>query len=50
MIRWIEKLLLLRPWRDYPELPESSPNPPPWDVPLDETEAPMHYEGDVTSV
>ena len=26
------------------------PNPPPWDVPLDQTEAPMHREGDITSI
>jgi hypothetical protein len=26
------------------------PNPPPWDVPLDQTKAPMHDEGDITSV
>jgi hypothetical protein len=49
MTRWIEKLLGLRPWRDYPE-PEAIPNPPPWDVPLDETEAPMRIEGDIYSV
>jgi hypothetical protein len=49
MIRWIEKILLLRPWHDYPE-PKATPNPPPWDVPLDQTSAPIHYQGDVTSV
>jgi hypothetical protein len=26
------------------------PNPPPWDVPLDQTKAKTHYEGDITSV
>jgi len=26
------------------------PNPPPWDIPLDQTKAPMHKEGDITSV
>ena len=26
------------------------PNPPGWDVPLDQTKAPIHHEGDVTSV
>jgi hypothetical protein len=25
-------------------------NPPPWDVPLDQTTAPIHFEGDITSV
>jgi hypothetical protein len=26
------------------------PNPPPWDVPLDQTKAPLHTVGDITSV
>lgn len=26
------------------------PNPPPWNVPLDQTKAPIHFEGDITSV
>jgi hypothetical protein len=26
------------------------PNPPPWDVPLDQTKAPLHRQGDITSV
>jgi hypothetical protein len=46
---WLEKLLLLRPWHDYPE-PKAIADPPPWDVPLDQTTAPIHVEGDVTSV
>jgi predicted membrane-bound dolichyl-phosphate-mannose-protein mannosyltransferase len=49
IVCWIEKILLLRDWHDYPE-PKAIANPPPWDVPLDQTTAPIHYEGDVTSV
>jgi len=26
------------------------PNPPSWDVPLDQTKAPIHFLGDITSV
>jgi hypothetical protein len=26
------------------------PDPPPWDVPLDQTKAPIHFEGDIGSV
>jgi hypothetical protein len=26
------------------------PDPPPWDVPLDQTKAPVHFEGDTSSV
>ena len=50
MIRWIEKLLLLRPWRDYPVAPKGKAEPPPWDVPLDQTKAPMHRLGDTSSI
>ncbi len=45
----IEKLLFLRPWREVP-MPRATPNPPPWDVPLDQTTAPIHFMGDTTSV
>lgn len=30
--------------------PVQADPPPPWDVPLDETMAPIHYQGDITSV
>jgi hypothetical protein len=34
-----------------PQQPEPvQPEPPPPDKPLDETAAPIHYEGDTTSV
>jgi hypothetical protein len=49
MISLIEDLVMIFGWRDYPE-PEATPNPPPWDVPSDQTEAPLHAEGDITSV
>jgi hypothetical protein len=49
MIHFLQKLLGLRPWRKFPE-PRAIANPPSWDVPLDQTEAPLHSEGDVTSV
>jgi len=49
MRRLFEKLLFIRPWRDQPP-PKATPNPPPWDVPLDQTTAKLHYEGDTTSV
>ncbi len=49
MIHFLQKLFGLRPWGKFPE-PKAVANPPPWDVPLDQTEAPIHYEGDVTSV
>jgi hypothetical protein len=26
------------------------PNPPSWDTPLDQTKAPLHVQGDITSV
>jgi hypothetical protein len=46
---WILDIILLRPYPIDPEI-KARPNPPPWDVPLDQTEAPMHYQGDTTSV
>jgi hypothetical protein len=46
---WILDIALLRPPPLGPG-PKATANPPPWDVPLDQTEAPMHYEGDITSV
>ena len=49
MMRWIDKILLIRPWHDYPE-PKATPNPPPWDVPLDQTTPQMRYVGDIYSV
>jgi hypothetical protein len=49
MLKLLEKILLIRPWRDYPE-PKATPNPPSWDVPLDQTTAPIHHQGDVTSI
>ncbi len=49
MLYFVLKLLRLVPWHDFPE-PKATPNPPPWDVPLDQTKAPIHCQGDVTSV
>ena len=49
MLRLIEKILFLRPWREWPE-PKAVADPPPWDVPLDQTTAPMHTQGDIHSV
>jgi hypothetical protein len=33
-----------------PPAPPLEPDPPPWDVPLDQTTAPIHFEGDTSSV
>jgi hypothetical protein len=50
MIRWLKRVLSGLPWRDDSPLPTAKADPPPWDVPLDQTTAPIHYEGDITSV
>jgi hypothetical protein len=42
---------LLRLWfRRLKPLPPVQADPPGWDVPLDQTMAPLHRRGDVTSV
>lgn len=46
MILWLLKKLSRQKWFVGPV----KPDPPPWDVPLDQTEAPLHVWGDVTSV
>jgi hypothetical protein len=33
-----------------PPIPHVEPDPPPWDVPLDQTTAPIHFEGDTNSI
>jgi hypothetical protein len=37
------------PHIDNPPVTPTQPDPPPEGVPLDETAAPVHYEGDTTS-
>lgn len=41
---------MLRPKDQNPTVEPVQPNPPPEGVPLDETTAPIHYEGDTKSV
>jgi len=41
---------MLRPKNPSPPVEPVQPNPPPEGVPLDETTAPIHYEGDTKSV
>jgi hypothetical protein len=36
--------------KEKPFVGPVKPDPPAWDVPLDQTKAPIHYEGDITSV
>lgn len=33
-----------------PLIPHVEPDPPPWDVPLDQTATPIHFEGDTNSI
>jgi hypothetical protein len=33
-----------------PPIPHVEPDPPPWDVPLDQTAMPIHFEGDTSSI
>lgn len=40
---WILDIVLLRPYRIEPG-PEIKPDPPPWDVPLDQTIAGVRWE------
>jgi hypothetical protein len=47
---FIKKILRVRSFRDDPNWEPVKADPPPWDVPLDQTEAPIHYEGDRSSV
>jgi hypothetical protein len=47
---FIKKILRVRSFRDDPDWEPVKPDPPPWDVPLDQTTAPIHYEGDTSSV
>lgn len=48
LLRW---LLGLRPFGLFLEqAPPVAPAPPPPGVPLDQTTAPIHYEGDTSSV
>jgi hypothetical protein len=42
---WLLKFLFGR----LEPLPPLEPDPPPWDVPLDQTTAPIHFEGDTSS-
>ena len=56
MIKWLKKIpswildiVLLRPYEVDPG-PKVTPNPPPWDVPLDQTTAGMRYEDETDSV
>ena len=46
MILWLLKKMSRKEWFVGPV----KPDPPSWDVPLDQTTAPIHFEGDVTSV
>lgn len=46
---WVLDIALLRPPRIEPG-PKATPDLVPWDVPLDQTKAKMHYQGDTTSV
>lgn len=41
---------MLNPSTEEPPVEPVAPEPPPEGVPLDETTAPIHYEGDTTSV
>jgi hypothetical protein len=47
---FIKKILRVRSLRDDPNWEPLKPDPPPWDVPLDQTTAPIHIEGDIGSV
>ena len=40
---WILDIVLLRPYEIEPR-PEIEPDPPPWDVPLDQTIAGVRWE------
>jgi hypothetical protein len=46
---WFVEIVLHRPYRYHPEA-KAIADPPPWDIPLDQTTAPLHREGDTTSV
>jgi hypothetical protein len=46
LILWLLKKLSRKKWFEGP----ITGDPPGWDVPLDQTKALLHYEGDVTSV
>ena len=46
----IDKILRLRSFDEDPSWEPVRPDPPPWDVPLDQTTASIHYEGDTSSV
>lgn len=37
-------------WKKKPPAEPVAPDPPPEGVPLDQTTAPIHFEGDTTSV
>jgi hypothetical protein len=37
-------------WKKKPPPEPVAPDPPPADVPLDQTTAPIHFEGDTKSV
>jgi hypothetical protein len=41
--RWVMDVVLLRPYEIEPA-PEIEPDPPPWDVPLDQTIAGVRWE------
>jgi len=44
------EFLMLGPSTEKPPVEPVAPEPPPEGVPLDETTAPIHYEGDTKSV
>jgi len=48
IVTWVLDIVLLRPPRIGPP-PKVKPDVPPWDVPLDQTEAQFRYQGDTTS-
>lgn len=51
LIEWfIKHILRVRDFRDDPNWEPVKADPPPWNVPLDQTTAPTHRLGDTDSV
>jgi hypothetical protein len=51
IVRLIEKILRIPQFTgDDPPWERLKPDPPPWDVPLDQTTAPIHFQGDTSSM
>ena len=50
LFRLIDKILGIPPFMEEPPFERVQPEVIPDDVPLDQTTAPIHFEGDITSV